>query len=86
MVVFVDFEQDGDETLLHQNAADHGKPGLHVRGVNSEPHRQQDPTTGIADYDFDHERINPNVNSFSAILSCYPYALCLHGLDEVRKG
>lgn len=75
MVVFVDFEQDGDETLLRHHAADHdhGKLGLHLRSLDSEPRRPQDRVAEAADDEIEDERINPNVNSFSASLSCYPY-------------
>lgn len=76
MVVFVDFEQDGDDALLHHHAAaaaaDNGKPGLHMRGINHEIYPQQERVMGIADLAPDDGRENPNVNGFSAVLSCYP--------------
>ncbi|KAK2768657.1 hypothetical protein FQN54_000513 [Arachnomyces sp. PD_36] len=70
MVVFVDFEQNGDDNL-HHHAADDRKFDFNVRreASTSLDEQDQDMETALKPGD---ERTNPNLNGFSASLSCYP--------------
>ncbi len=79
MVVFVDLDGDDEElqdiqhSLTHHALTSQHLQKLRIRDVQSEYH---DGDCSSDDRNNDEvkiaERWNPNINSFSAALSCYP--------------
>ena len=72
---------DDDERVLHSQDMIKNSMAYRIRGstnINAQNHIGQKSMMKTADYEttsaVDDRRMNPNLNAFSASLSCYPYA------------
>lgn len=70
MVVFLDFEDDSPDPFLEPYRPTDAYP-LSQQQQQQQQHRGGPPDAEPAQPRHD-ERPNPNINGFSAILSCYP--------------